>query len=150
MQVNLIYNSKLITISSRGKQEIKYLGDRSLKQGGNFSLTCGVNGDYSSWIPKAQIRNDYLGNGELLASFEFDLTYDANEDSTKIIMFIKGGITKLLPVTEFQALTNQSPSKSNCLLYDVELIDPNDSQNIVKVIESSFIQVKPEVTDESV
>jgi hypothetical protein len=148
MQVNLIYNSKLKKLVN-GRERETPIGDLSIKKGGTFIISFRVDGNYSQWIPKAQIRNNYLeANGLVIATFEFlPLVYSTQDNKTLITLRLKGGVTTNLPVTNFQALSTQTPSVNNCLVYDLELIDPNDTNNIMKVIEASFVQVSPEVTN---
>lgn len=143
MQINLISNS---TINVNKK--VVSLGDIAIKQGKTFTLTVYYKGDRSAWGIRGQIRDNYAEvEGVILANFTFlPLEYDAVEDSTRITLVLKGSVTELLPSTRYQAQEGQTPSVTNCYVYDVEIIDPLDVTNVIDVIEASFVQVKPEVT----
>lgn len=147
MQVNLISNSK-VSILVNGKTKVLALGDQAIRQGGSFSISFSYEGDYSSWSPKSQIRNNYLvNNGLILAEFSFlPLAYNSITDKTTITLSLKADITSSLPITNYQGSENVTPTVNNCLVYDVELIDPNDITNVIKLVDPSFIQVIPEVT----
>jgi hypothetical protein len=148
MQVHLIYNSKIKKFIN-GKEKETSAGDLSIKRGGTFTISFKVNGDYSECIPKSEIRTNYLdAGGSIITSFEFlPITYIEETNETVLTLRLKGGVTTNLPVTAYQGLSTQTPSVSNCLVYDVELIDPNDSSNVYKIIEPSFVQVTHEVTN---
>lgn len=147
MQLNLIYNSK-VKILRRGKETLIPVGDLSIKKGGSYVLVIRVDEDYSGWLPRGEIRNNYLEEGGvLLASFSIESTYNNDTSKTEFRLRLGGDITTGLPVTNFQGLVNQTLSVTNNLVWDLELVDPNDSTNIIKLIEASFIQVVPEVTN---
>lgn len=147
-KLNLIYNSKTTTLT-RGKEREIPIGDLAIKKGGTFTLPLTISGDYSTWTPRSEIRDNYLDdNGAIITSFTIlPLTYDSVTNKTKIILELKGSITTTLPVTEYQGLVGQIASVENCLVYDIELVDPNDATNIMKLVDPSFIQVTPEVTN---
>lgn len=147
MQVNLIANSK-VNIVVNGKPKTSNLGDQAIRQGGSFTISLSYEGNYSDWIPKSQIRTNYLANnGLVLAEFTFlPLVYTLATNKTAITLSLKADITSALPITNYQGSESITPSVNNCLVYDVELIDPNDSTNVIKLVDPSFIQVIPEVT----
>lgn len=147
-KINLIYNSK-ITNLVRGRERETPAGDLSIKKGGTYLISFRIKGDYTLWGARSEIRDNYLeSGGAVIATFEIlPLEYNVEDDKTTITLRLKGGVTTTLPATEFQGLAGQVPSVDNCLVYDLELIDPNDSNNVIKVIEASFVQVSQEVTN---
>jgi len=148
VQINLVYDSKTELLIN-GKKRIISLGDLAIRQGSSYTLTLQYDGDYSTWLPKSQIRDNYLEQGGvLLAEFNFTpLIYDESNNKTQITLSLKADVTSTIPSSKFQAKDNEIPNTNNSYVYDIELTDPNDSTNIIKIIDPSFVQVIPEVTD---
>lgn len=148
MQINLVYDSKTELLIN-GRRKLSSIGDLAIRQGASYTLTLQYEGDFSNWFPKSQIRDNYLEQGGLvLAEFNFlPLSYNLETNKTQITLSLKADITSNLPATQFQGKETETPSINNTYIFDIELTDPNDNTNIIKVIDPSFVQVIPEVTD---
>lgn len=139
MQLNLIQGSTTIV-----NGQVTPIGDLAIIQGATFLLSLRKSGNYSLYTPRAQIRDNYLSEGgALFAEFSFlPLTYDGVEDKTSISLTLTDEQTSALPITRYQG--DGTLSVRTALVYDVELESP--AGDMVKVLEASFVQVKPEVT----
>ena len=144
MRINLVTNS--ITINDNGVST--NIGDQAIRQGATFNIIYRCSGDLSLWTPRGQIRTDFAENdGELLASFSFlQLVYDVETNLTAIPAILKADITATIPGTRYQGEPNVTLSNRNCYVYDIELVDPNDETNVLKIVDTSFVEVKPEAT----
>lgn len=143
MIVNLIENS-IIKVDG---EEIN-VGDLAIYQNNSFYPLFYISGDYTLWTPKGQIRNNYYDlGGEIIAEFEFKSPeYISFRDITIFRPYLKANITRDIPITLYQGLTNQTLKIPDCLVYNLVLLNPLDSQDIFSFIDSSFIQVKAGVT----
>lgn len=141
MQIHLINNS---TITNDGTTIS--LGDLSIKQGASFNLTFLYSGDVSTWAIRGQIRDNFAEqDGDIIANFTFlPRVYDSDSELTSIVAVLKANVTADMPSTKYQG--SGTFNNRNCYVYDIEIVDPNDSNNVFKVVETSYVQVKPEVT----
>lgn len=143
MKVHLIENSTVNV-----DNEVINLGDLAITQGLSYYLTYYIKGNYTSWIPKGQIRTTYYESGGVLETeFNFDSNlYLESEDITFIRPFLKANITKDLIATNYQNRVNEVPSVENCFLYSMILINPSDADDVHPLVDTSFVQIKPSVT----
>jgi len=143
MKVHLIEESPIKL--KNGQIEIS---DRAIRRGATFHLPLFIQGDFSEWIPRAQIRNNYAEQGgKLIAEFTFDTsTFDITINRTKILGILRANITAGIPSTKYQGGPNLPTSPKDAYIYDLELVDSLDPTHVLKLIDISYIQVKPEVT----
>jgi hypothetical protein len=143
MKIHLIENS-IITV---GDEDIN-LGDLSITQGLSYYRTFFIKGNFLTWIPKAQIRTSYADEGGIVETeflFKENL-FDANLNITYLRPYLKHNQTKDLISTVYQNKPQQIPSKDNCFLYNLIIVNPVDSDDVYPVIDTSFVQIKPGVT----
>lgn len=143
MIVNLIENS-IIKVDN---QEVN-VGDLAIYQNNSYYQLFYISGDYRLWIPKGQIRDNYYDlDGEIIAEFQFKpAEYVAFRDITVFRPYLKANITRELPITLYQGRPTQTLKVPDCLVFNMVLINPQDSLDIYSFIDSSFVQVKPGVT----
>lgn len=107
--------------------------------------------DYSSWTPKATIRDNYksLPNNEIV---EFDFlplsfyvdTGDNNKTKLLVVPYLTYDKTKDLEPTEYQGEENKL-KVGKAYVWDLELVSP-DQSTVIAVIDASFVRIKYEVT----
>lgn len=133
--------------------DLNLIGDLSIYQGENFeSLTLHYPEDLSTWLPRGQIRKNYLyKQGSLLANFSFKpiiwaevLVEENLSFRTIVIPTLSHLITASLPIPKPRGDSNFKPG-SNCWVYDIELIKPDLSSSIKLV--RGYVEVIPEVTN---
>lgn len=145
MKLNLIENSKVINPLTGVELN---LGDKSIKQGTQYTLTLLYEGDYRNWTPVGEIKNDYYGKGgNLISSFSFvlPLRYDEETEKTTVICNIKASDTLRMPPTVYQGQQGVTLSTKTAYVYEIRLKHPTDIDRVIGLIEPSFVQVKPGV-----
>ena len=109
--------------------------------------------DLTGYTLTGHIRKNYADNtNTILTSFNFlNVTYgniNANEGFFSLVTpYLNPSQTQSLPVTKNR--TNSSDRilvGSNVYVYDIEAKNPNNAEDIVKLIYPSYIEVRPEVT----
>ena len=121
----------------------------AILQGATYSFTLSIPGDFSRWIPLAQIRKNIADIDPLvLASFNFaPLTWDNLTNLTTITPYLTATQTQSLPVTPLRASVNETLKPGiNVWLYDLELENPDVSSNKIKIIRSSNVEVLGEIS----
>ena len=146
MKIHLIDRSTIIL-----NDEVISLGDLSITQGISYNLTLFIQGNYSNWIPKGQIRTNYVDAGGVIETeFLFkDNLYLSSENITFIRPYLNANLTKELISTTYQAQEDQEPNEENCFFYNLVLINPastEDNLDIISIVDTSFVQIKPGVT----
>lgn len=139
MIFNLVDKAK-ITID--GVTTIK---DLSVKQNTTYTLFLTFPEDIRSYKLKGEIRNKSLDlGGTLLANFSFaNIVYDSVTNKTSFLATITAPASSNLPPTKYQG--KGELNFKTAYVYDLKLIRPDGV--IVNLIDLSFIQVKPTVTD---
>ncbi len=115
--------------------------DLSIKQGKTYQLSFNYPQDLSNGEIRGQIRDQYAqDNGNLLAIFSFNKTWDNILGKTNIIATINAADTSIIPYTKYQGTSR--PSINNCFVYDIEY----EENNVVILLLNGLVEVKPEVT----
>lgn len=143
MQIHLIENST-VTVDN----EVISLGDLSITQGLSYYLTFYIRSNYKTWTPKGQIRTSLFDEGGLVETefLFYPNLYNQQQGFTFIRPYLKASTTKELMSTFYQNKENDIPSKDNCFVYNIVLINPSDPDDIQPLIDVSYVQVKPGVT----
>jgi hypothetical protein len=125
----------------------------SIVQGALFSFTIIYPDlDLSNWSFSGQIRKTF-DDATVLADFNFTIPiYGPVEGKlgnySTITPYLNASQTSLIPVPP-KTRSNASDSikeGSNVWVYDIEAIDPNNSENVLKIISKSYVEVIGEVT----
>lgn len=123
----------------------------SIKQGETLDwLHFYYSDDVSTWIPKGQIRKDYLyKQGELLTEFNFEtLVYgeftlnNITNYRTKITPYLTDEQTSLLPIPNKRK--GQTIIGDNVWVYSIELESPQGK--VIRLVEG-YVEILPEVVD---
>lgn len=132
MTLNLISNSTIGTATF----------DLAIRQGKTYQLTFNYPSDLTQGEIRGEIRDKYLqDNGNLLATFSFNVTYDEVEEKSLIVATISATDTANIVYTKYQG--NGDPSPRNCYVYDIEY----EENEVVNLLLNGLVEVKPEVTD---
>lgn len=117
-------------------------------QGANYSFSVLFPGDYSTWIPSAQIRKNYADKDSVvLVEFTFATNeYDSGTDKTRFTAYLDAEETKELPVTPLRKTGESARLGTNVWCYDMEITNPDDITNVIKLIRLSYVEVLAEVT----
>jgi hypothetical protein len=129
--------------------------DYSIVQGEYFSFTIYYpDFDFSTWFLQSHIRKTY-DDPQILAAFSFQPTVYQLHTNTAgvsklysiIIPYLGASQTVLLPVTRSRKSELESAREGgNVWVYDLEAHHPTDSDNVIKIISKSYVEVIPEVT----
>lgn len=124
---------------------IDLIDDMAVVQGKTYAkLDLLFPGDYSLWLPRAQIRRKwhYKEVGfPPLAEFSFlPLVHDSGENKTLVSPRLSAEVTAAIPPTKYQ----EGGEIEKAFVWDLELTNPDTGQ--VVGLEWGWVQVKPEAT----
>lgn len=125
----------------------------SIIQGSRFSFIVHYPTlDFTTWTFAGHIRQTY-DSTTILAAFNFGpVTFGTREGKTgnwsSFEVYLDATDTAALPIPSSirQFRTDSAIEGTNVWVYDIEAYDPADSENIIKVISKSYVEVIPEVT----
>jgi hypothetical protein len=131
-------------------------GNFAIEQGATFNwLTIAHPSNLSAWIPRCQIRDNYLHlGGNLLAEFMFDhplvygeIEFNGNVGHRTIVRpILTDEQTSDLPLTVRRKPFDRVVVGRNAWVYDLKLESPTGE---VIIILKGYVQVVPDVTEVS-
>lgn len=126
--------------------------DFSIKQGAFFNFYLHFQSlDLTDWGLQGHIRKRH-NDIEILAAFNFEPTIYGTRDNKEgfwstIAPYLTASQTERLPVLRNRTSINEVVKPGiNTLVYDIEATDPTNPENIIKLVQYSYIEVIPGVT----
>lgn len=113
----------------------------AITQGKTYQFSIGYPADLSIGELRGQIKTKYAqDDGELLATFSFNVSYDPVELKSLVVIKLEATATALIPYTKYQGTGDIT--LRNAYVYDIEY-EENDT--VIELLRG-LVQVKAEAT----